>query len=87
MDPATQAVIAPWMQLGVVGSVVIALGIVCVFLWRSLSEARSAHLAEVKFCAAQTLDITIKKIESDNKLADALEGLEKLVETALRTGK
>lgn len=82
MDP-TAAVIAPWMQLGVVGSVVIALGLVCVYLWRSLTDARSAHLAEVKACAAQTLDITIKKIESDNKLADALEGVERVVEAAL----
>lgn len=82
IDP-TAAIIAPWMQLGVIGSVVIALGVVCVYLWKSLSEARAAHLAEVKACAAQTLDITIKKIESDNKLADALESVERVVEAAL----
>ncbi len=79
----TATVVAPWMQLGVVGSVVIVLGIVCVFLWRSLSDARRDHLAEVKACAATTLDITIRKIDSDNKLADALEGVERVVEAAL----
>lgn len=79
----TAAIIAPWMQLGVVGSVVIALGIVCAYLWRSLTAARDSHLAEVKACAAQTLEITVKKIESDNKLADALEGVERVVEAAL----
>jgi hypothetical protein len=82
VDP-TAAIVAPWMQLGVVGSVVLALGAVCAYLWRSLTAARDAHLAEVKACAAQTLDITIKKIESDNKLADALEGVERVVEAAL----
>jgi hypothetical protein len=29
------------------------------------------------------LDVTIRKIESDNRLADALEGVEKVVEAAL----
>lgn len=83
IDPAA-AVIAPWMQLGVVGSVVIALGIVCVYLWRSLTVARADHLAEVKACAAQTLDITVKKIEGDHRLADALEGNSKVMEMALQ---
>ena len=32
---------------------------------------------------AQTLDITIRKIESDNNLAHALEGVEKVVAAAL----
>lgn len=83
MNDPVSAVMGPWAQLGIVGSVVIALGIVCVFLWRALSDSKKDHLAEVKFCAAQMLDVTVKKIESDNKLADALEGLERVVETAL----
>jgi hypothetical protein len=83
MDPALNGIIGPWGQLGIVGSVVLALGACVIFLWRSLSEARAAHLGEVKACAAQTLDIAMKKIESDNNLARALEGLEKVVETAL----
>ena len=82
MDP-TAAIVAPWMQLGVVGSVVIALGLVCSYLWRSLTAARDAHLAEVKACHATTIDLVVKKIESDNKLADALEGVERVVEAAL----
>ena len=82
MDP-TSAIIGPWAQLGIVGSVVIALAIVVIYLWRALHEAKAAHLAEVKACGAQMLDMTVKKIESDNKLADALEGVEKIVEAAL----
>lgn len=83
MEQATQAIIAPWMQYGALGSVVIALGIVVVMQWKRINQVTEAHLAEVRACAAQTLDIATKKIESDNKLATALEGLEKVVEAAL----
>jgi hypothetical protein len=82
MDP-TGAIIAPWAQFGIVGSVTLALGVAVIYLWRSLHEAKEAHLAEVRACAAQMLDVTIRKIESDNRLADALEGVEKVVEAAL----
>jgi len=41
-------------------------------------------LAQQQECHAQTLDITIKKIESDNRLADALEGLERVIEAIKR---
>jgi hypothetical protein len=82
VDPLN-SILGPWAQLGIVGSVVIALGLCVIYLWRQLTDSRAAHLAEVKACAAQTLDIAMKKIESDNNLARALEGVEKIVETAL----
>lgn len=82
VDP-TSAILGPWAQFGLVGSVTIALGVVVIYLWRALHEAKAAHLAEVKACNAQMLDLTIKKIEADNSLAKALEGLEKVVDTAL----
>ncbi len=83
MDKAIDAAIAPWAGMGMVGSVVIVLGLIAVYLWRELHASRAALLAEVKSCHAQMLDITIKRIESENKMADALEGLERVVETAL----
>jgi hypothetical protein len=83
MDATTNAIVGPWAQLGIVGSVVLALGVVVVWLMRELTAARAAHIAEVKACGAQTLDLALKKIESDNKLANALEGVEKVVEAAL----
>lgn len=84
MDAATTAIIAPWAQYGILGSVVLALGVVVALQWKRINAVIDAHLAEVKACNAQTLDLTVKKIESDNKLADALEGVEKVVEAALR---
>ena len=84
MDPAlTAAGLGPWAQLGIVGSVVIALAGTVILLWRALSQSRAEHMDDIRGCHAQTLDIAIKKIESDNKLAHALEGVEKVVGAAL----
>ncbi len=68
------------------GSVQIVLAIGLVFavgvaVWLGLTL-----YAELKGCNAQMLDLATRKIESDNKLAMALEGLERVVETALRGG-
>jgi hypothetical protein len=71
MDP-TQAIIAPWMQLGIVGSVVIALGVVVVMQWRRINEVTAAHMADVKACGLRSEDLLTKKIESDNALTIAL---------------
>jgi len=70
-DP-TQAIIAPWAQLGVVGSVVIALGAICFLQWKHINALRDAHLADVKACGAKTEDLLSRKIESDNALTMAL---------------
>lgn len=84
MDPTlTAAGLGPWTQLGIVGSVVVALSGTVILLWRALSQTRVEHMADVRNAHAQTLDITIRKIESDNNLAHALEGVEKVVAAAL----
>lgn len=84
MDAAlTAAGLGPWTQLGIVGSVVVTLGGTVILLWRALSQTRIEHMADVRSAHAQTLDITIRKIESDNNLAHALEGVEKVVAAAL----
>jgi hypothetical protein len=84
MDPtqaATQVIIAPWTQYGVVGAVVVALGGVVVMLWRALSARTEAHLATIEKCHEQTLDVTLKQTEANNKMAGALEGLERVIDT------
>jgi len=84
MDPTlTAAGLGPWTQLGIVGSVVLALAWTVILLWRALSQTRAEHMADVRSAHAQTLDITIRKIESDNNLARALEGVQKVVAAAL----
>jgi hypothetical protein len=71
MDPALNAIVAPWAQLGIVGSV--ALGVTVYLQWRHIVDLYAAHLADVKACAAQNADLLVKKTESDNNLANALE--------------
>lgn len=83
MDQATTAIVAPWAQLGVIGSVVLALGIVCVLLWRSLTEARKEHMAEIRACHVQSVDLLKQTIESNNKLADAIDGSTRATEATL----
>ena len=60
----------------VLAALVVGLAIVAGWLGKRLYD-------ELKSCNAQMLDLTTRKIESDNKLATALEGLEKVVEAAL----
>jgi hypothetical protein len=67
--------------------VILVPAVVAIYPWRELVATKEAHLADVKASAAQTLDIALKKIDSDNKRANALEGLEEIVDAALNTMK
>ena len=73
MDPAISGIIAPWAQLGIVGSVVLALGVTVYLQWKHIVDLYAAHLADVKACAATNAELLVKKIDSDNALANALE--------------
>lgn len=83
-DPLTP-ILGPWGQFGVLGAVVVALGWVAFHLWQRLHKAQDAHLAEVRSCAETARELAVKKIESELKMANALEGLETIVKTALDT--
>jgi hypothetical protein len=71
------------MQYGILGSVVIALGAAVVFLYRSLNQANISHMEAVEKCHEQSLDITLKQVEAQNNMANALEGVKSVVQTAL----
>lgn len=83
-DPLTP-ILGPWSQFGVVGAVVVALGWVAVHLWQKLHAAQTAHMTEVRKCGDDMRDLAVKKIESEMKMANALDGLETVVRTALDT--
>lgn len=86
MDP-TQVIIGPWAQYGVLGSVVVALGLVCWKLWQALDKRTEAHMAAVERCHEKTLDMTIKNIEAQNRMSDALDGNSKVMQAALEALK
>ena len=48
MDPALNAIIGPWAQLGIVGSIVLALGATVYLQWQHIKACSAAHLADVK---------------------------------------
>ncbi len=73
MDSALNGIIAPWAQVGIVGSIVLALGVTVFLQWRHIVSLYAAHLADVKACAAANADLLLKKTESDSNLANALE--------------
>jgi hypothetical protein len=73
VDSAISGIIAPWAQLGIVGSVVLALGVTVYLQWKHIVDLYAAHLADVKACATTNAELLVKKIDSDNALANALE--------------
>jgi hypothetical protein len=56
-----------------VGSVVLALGVTVYLQWKHIVDLYAAHLADVKACATTNAELLVKKIDSDNALANALE--------------
>ena len=87
MDPALNSIIGPWGQLGVVGSVVLALGAANIFQWRrqeSLQRAiealQDARLQDAWRCTERYIDMLAKKIETDNRMADGMEAFERIVD-------
>lgn len=81
MDPTKTAELlgtgSPQIILAVV-SVVLALALAAVATWLG-----KALYAEMKACNATLLSVTEKKIESDNKLADAIDGSTRVSEAML----
>jgi hypothetical protein len=73
VDPALNGIVAPWAQLGIAGSVVLALGVTVYLQWQHIKDCSAAHLADVKAFGEKYADVLIKKSESDNALANAIE--------------
>lgn len=72
MDPALNGIIGPWGQWGIVGSIVLAEGLVIYLQWLHIKDTAAAHLADVKAAGDKYADVLTKKIESDNALANAI---------------
>jgi hypothetical protein len=64
MDPALTGIITPWAQLGIVGSVVLALGATVYMQWQHIKTVTAAHLADVKAFGEKYADVLIKKSEA-----------------------
>ena len=74
MDPLTP-IMGPWGQLGIVGSVVLALGAVCYLQWNHIKAITSAHLADVKTYGEKYAEILLENSKTQTALANAIERL------------
>jgi hypothetical protein len=72
MDPLS-AILGPWAQLGIVGSIVIALGSVCYLQWQHIKEQAAAHLADVKAMAEKHAELLVENTKTLTALANAIE--------------
>lgn len=86
VDPLTP-IIGPWGQLGIIGSVVIALGAVNVFQWRrgekqqaTIDALHEARRLDAERCTDKFVDILVKNLETNNRMADGMEAFERVVD-------
>lgn len=87
MDPALNSIIGPWGQLGIVGSVVLALGAVNILQWRrsgdlqkNIDTLHEARRADAERCTDKYTDILVKNLETNNRMADGMEAFERVVD-------
>ena len=74
MDPALNGIIAPWAgSWASWDRSCFAIGLTVYLQWRHIVDLYAAHLADVKACASANADLLLKKTESDNNLAKAIE--------------
>jgi hypothetical protein len=92
MDPALNLIIGPWAQLGIVGSVVLALGAVNIVQWRrhetlqrTIDALHEARLQDSSRCTERYIDMLAKKLETDNRMADGMEAFERIVDKVRQT--
>jgi hypothetical protein len=72
MDPVS-TVLGPWAQLGIVGSVVIALGYVVWLQWQHINKVTADHLADVKMFGTQYAAALTETSKTNSQLAAAIE--------------
>lgn len=80
MDAATDAIIRTWAERGLIGSVVIALAIVAVMLWRKVDALHEARRLDSKECTDRYTDMLTRNIESNNRVADSVEAFVRVVD-------
>jgi hypothetical protein len=85
MDAATDAIIRTWAERGLVGSVVIALAVVAIMLWRKVDALHEARRVDSKECTDRYTDMLAKTIESNNRMADGMEAFERVVDKVVKT--
>ena len=88
MDPTlTAAGLQPWAQMGIVGSVVVVEAVVVIALWRwgegkqrEINALHEARRLDAERCSDKYVDILVKNLETNNRMADGMEAFERVVD-------
>lgn len=75
MEPALNSILSPWGQLGIVGSIVIALGVTVYLQWKHIIARSDSHLADVKAYGDKYAEVLIENSKTQTALANAIERL------------
>jgi hypothetical protein len=73
MDPTLNSIVGPWGQLGIVGSVVIALGVTVWLQWKHIVSITAAHLADVRTYGDKYAELLVENSKTQTALANAIE--------------
>ncbi len=87
MDAALNAIVGPWSQLGILGSVVLARGAVIIFLWRrhealqrAIDALYEARLADRERYSDRIADLLVRSLDTSNRVSDGMEAMERIFE-------
>lgn len=87
MEAATDAIIKTWAERGLVGAVVLSLSIALVVVCRwalskdtKIDALHEARRLDAKECSDKYTDMLARNIESNNRLADSVEAVVRIVD-------
>lgn len=85
MDAALNAILGPWAQLGITGSVVIALALANIVQWRrhealrrAMEAVQEARLSDRDKQFDRMVALLATSLETSNRVADGMEAMERI---------
>ena len=80
-------IVGPWAQLGIVGTVVLALAVANIVQWRraeglqrTIDALHDARLADREKFSDRIADLLIKSIDASNRVSDGMQAMERIFE-------
>jgi hypothetical protein len=87
MDAVLNQIVGPWAQLGIVGTVVLALAVANIVQWRraeslqrTIDQLHDARLADRDRHADRIADLLVKSLDTSNRVSDGMEAMERIFE-------
>jgi hypothetical protein len=85
MDAALNSVLGPWAQLGITGSVVVALALANIFQWRrqealhrAIDALQESRLSDRDKQLDRIVALLTSGLQTSNRVADGMEAMERI---------